>query len=314
MALLAATGSQGVVLAGGLGLTAAGVGLLVGGRPWVEVPARPVVEAPRVAPRPPAGPRTIQDPVLGPMVELPGGEFWMGSAEGEGDADERPRHRVRVAPFTMGATPVTVGVWNGVMPGMPRKGEPDHPVTEVSWTDARAFCNAASIREGLRPAWQEDGAWDVFGTGYRLPTEAEWEYAARAGGEGRWCFGDDPDPLGEYAWYSANGDYRLHPVATRRPNGWGLHDMAGLVWEWCEDDWDATAYGKRASVIVAGPVSLASTRAQEPGRVVRGGCFSSKIRETRSAYRDGVGSRGRHTNLGFRCVRGALPEPSILQV
>lgn len=254
-------------------LVGGGVALLVTGRPWVRergVP-EPAPVAPPIPPAPPS-PRVLPDPVLDEMVELPGGEFWMGSRDDDPRAypDEKPRHRVRVGPFRMGRTPVTVGQWNALMTADPRPGDAALPVTEVSWHDAVAFCYAASRREG-RTAAYEGERWNPEADGYRLPTEAEWEYACRAGTETACSFGDDEAELGEHAWYGENSGREAHPVATRLPNRWGLHDLHGNVWEWCGDAWDAAAYGKRVSTsgdaVVDNPFCVSTGPRSE--RVVR---------------------------------------------
>lgn len=117
------------------------------------------------------------------------------------------------------------------------------PVVNVSWPEAVRFCNAASRRDGLRPAYaltsgDEDVVWDVAADGYRLPTEAEWEYACRAG-TSRPRYG----PLDDIAWYRHNSSERVHDVGGKRPNAWGLYDTLGNVWEWCWDIYDAETYG-----------------------------------------------------------------------
>jgi formylglycine-generating enzyme required for sulfatase activity len=135
---------------------------------------------------------------------------------------------VDVAAFALAVTPVTA--------------DSDLPLTDVSWFDAVGRCNAASAREGLGPAYRITGeqiGWDRAADGYRLPTEAEWEHACRAGSTGP-RYGD----LDEIAWYRGNSGEQVRPVATRRPNAWGLHDMLGNVWEWCWDHYDPAVYGE----------------------------------------------------------------------
>jgi formylglycine-generating enzyme required for sulfatase activity len=149
----------------------------------------------------------------------------------------------------------------------------------VSWNDASEFCWWMSEQEG-----QE----------YRLPTEAEWEYACRAGTSARYYFGDDPAALGEYAWYGANAENRTQPVGKKMPNAFGLNDMHGNVWEWCSDWYDARYYKHAPMDNPAGPAASA-------GRVIRGGAWHSLARLVRAAYRNGVGPAARNVNLGFRC-------------
>ncbi len=154
------------------------------------------------------------------------------------------------------------------------------PVIRVSWHDARDFCKRL---------------------GYRLPTEAEWEYAARAGTETPWSFGDDESKIRRYAWYSGNSHGRAHLVGAREPNPWGLYDMHGNVWEWVDDEF--TQYSPEPQTNPATPEDSRSSA------VVRGGSYGDSPRDLRSAYRIGVGPEGRVRDLGFRCVRGPRRQP-----
>ena len=156
----------------------------------------------------------------------------------------------------------------------------DVPVRRVRWTDAKAYCNWKTEREGVK---------------YRLPTEAEWEYSCRAGSNSTYFFGDDASLFGEYAWYAKNSEGVTHDVGTKKPNAWGLYDMHGNVWEWCLDRYaedysvtpcDGTAYG------VAG----------EKGRVLRGGSYNGTVENCRSSSRINLGSGGRNYFIGFRVV------------
>ena len=173
------------------------------------------------------------------MMVVPGGWFSMGDAKGE--PDETP-HKVYVSSFYMDKYLVTQKEYAKLMGKNPSrwKGE-GNPVEQVRWSDAVRYCNERSKREGLRPCydlrtWQGDFSAD----GYRLPTEAEWEYACRAGTTGRYSFGDSAAKLEIYAWFKDNAAGRPRPAGQKLPNPWGLFDMHGNVWEWVSDCWHAT--------------------------------------------------------------------------
>ena len=171
------------------------------------------------------------------------------------------------------------------------KGERE-PVTDVSWLEAAKFCNLLSKREGYEPAYEIKGkkvSWNEEADGYRLPTEAEWEYAARAGTQTAWSFGDDESMIGAYAWFHGNSGGQPHPVGEKLPNRWGLFDMHGNVWEWC---WDA--YG-----------SYSEASRSDGDRVLRGGAFVRVPWDLRSAVRDWFRPEGRRRHIGFRCARGS---------
>jgi formylglycine-generating enzyme required for sulfatase activity len=233
------------------------------------------------------------------LIELPGGTFLMG---GETYYDERPVHPVQLQPFAMMRVPVTERLYRAVSGRSPPPPEEALlPVAGVSWFEAVTFCNELSERTGLRPCYEigEQGVrWDRGTEGYRLPTEAEWEYAARAGTGGEYFFGDDAAPLGEYAWFAENSSTQRHPVGEKRSNPFGLLDIYGNVREWCWDVYNKYSEGsdKIVSVDPVGPPSGVD-------RVVRGGAFTGGPTGLRSAYRSWLEPERRFYNLGFRCVR-----------
>ena len=210
-------------------------------------------------------------------------------------SDRRTQRRwtVEVAPVLLGAVPVTQGLYAEVTGARPSASTGDDlPVEGVSWWDAVRFCNALSARDGLTPAYDLDEAaeragWDAVADGYRLPAEAEWEHACRAG-----TTGPRYGPLDEVAWYRGNSGERVHPVGTRAPNGWGLYDLLGNVWDWCWDVYDAEVYGTY--------------------RVLRGGgwfddhwsCRASVRRRSHPTYRvDDVGFRLARSGPAIEAVR-----------
>jgi formylglycine-generating enzyme required for sulfatase activity len=248
---------------------------------------------------------------------IPAGTFMMGSPDDEKDAehDEKPRHPVRISrAFYLGVYEVTQRQYEAVMgnnpsffssngPGKDKiagQSTDRHPVEYVSWLDAVAFCNKLSEMEGLKPFYAIDDETvrviDWSGPGYRLPTEAEWEYACRAKTTTRYCSGDDAASLGEFAWHVGNSESKTHPVGEKRPNGFGPFDMHGNVWEWCWDGYDARYYTQSPEDDPRGPDEASS-------RVFRGGGWNFSPRNARSAYRNGGTPDDRHFNLGFRLAR-----------
>ncbi len=238
------------------------------------------------------------------MVRIPAGEFLMGSPADEPDRhDDETQHRVEITrPFLLRATEVTQAEWEAVMGDNRSRFDEcgdDCPVEQVSWLEVVAFCNALSRAEGLEECYViegEDVTWPrgLDCAGYRLPTEAEWEYAARAGTQTAWSCGADVDCLDGVAWYSPNSGSRPHPVGTKAANAWGLHDMHGNVWEWVWD-WYAD-YGGDAQVDPTGPAAGAS-------RVRRGGGWSSDATRLRAAFRNRRPPTSRYDFLGFRPAR-----------
>ncbi len=253
----------------------------------------------------PAQPRRVCDGPL-VMMELPGGSFPMGSPDTDDMAgdNEKPQHQVTLSGFRMATTPVTAGLYHKVMHDeMLPDAEARRPVVDIYWYDAIAFCNALSRQEGYRPCYRSlFGRWwcNWRADGYRLPTEAEWEYACRAGTKTRYGFGNNPAGLEAYAWFAENAS-SSQPVATKRPNRWGLYDMHGNVWEWC---WDVYgSYPAQPLKNPRGPKRLLPAGSES--RVLRGGSFFDSPEDLRSARR--VGGRpegwGRRRAVGFRCVR-----------
>ncbi len=170
------------------------------------------------------------------IVAVPAGSFEMGSAN-QDEPDQR-LHRVQVSAFSIDKYPVTQEVYEKLTGKNPSLWQgPRNPVEQIRWRDAAAFCNARSRAEGLQPAYNTNTwACDFDADGYRLPTEAEYEYALRAGlrRADDW-FGDSAQELKRHAWFKGNSPRGTHPVGEKPPNNWGLCDMVGNVWEWCND-------------------------------------------------------------------------------
>ncbi len=241
------------------------------------------------------------------MVRLPGGWFEMGSAQNR-ETDESP-HKVYVGPFYMDRYEVTQEDYQRVLGENPSRWKgPQNPVEQIRWPNAAKYCNARSRLEGLEPAY-DPKTWrcDFDASGYRLPTEAEWEYAARAGTTTEYGFGDDPAELKRYAWFKGSCPLRRpSPAGRKEPNPWGLYDMYGNVCEWCNDFYQEDYYGQSPQQDPRGPKT-------GEARVLRGGSWNSKADECRSAYRlyedpvyrDICFARDVHGLIGFRCVRKA---------
>ncbi len=231
------------------------------------------------------------------LVRIPGGEFVMGS--GEGHVDERPGHSVRLKSFFLGRYEVTQGQWRVVMGTEPSRhaGCDDCPVDNVSWNDVQEFLRMAPPPPGLR---------------LRLPTEAEWEYAARGGSaHRRWPGTDEERYLPEFAWYSGAFGGRTRPAGLKEPNAFSLHDMAGNVAEWCLDWYGADYYRASPSQSPGGPVT--GTR-----RTVRGGSWLSGPGDMAVSRRGARAPGTRSPAVGFRVAAesdgprpdsGPLPGP-----
>ncbi len=231
---------------------------------------------------------------------VPAGAFEMGPDEAD---DEMLRHRVTISqPFYLGVYPVTQSEYMQIM-----KKNPSHftgggrlPVECVSWFDAVTFCNALSQKEKLPLFYAINGEvvnvpdWNA--PGYRLPTEAEWEYACRAGTTTRYPFGDQENESDRHAWYCGNSSNETHPVGEKKPNAFGLHGMRGNVWEWCWD-WYAPDYYLQSSAN--------DPRGPEYGlrRVIRGGGWCSFAKDCCAAYRGRFSPTFPSSDLGLRLAR-----------
>ncbi len=225
---------------------------------------------------------TWTEPVTGmEFVWVPGGCFQMGSNSSDAYSDEHPVHKVCLDGFWIGKYEVTQGQWQRIMHNNPsyNKAGDNYPVEEVSWNDAKKFISRLNQKSGHE---------------FALPTEAQWEYAARSGGKNqKYSGGDDAD---RFAWYGSNSGLHTHPVGTKAPNGLGIYDMSGNVWEWCEDVYDKYAYSKH---------SLNNPVVETGGsfRVYRGGCWYLDSGYVRCAYRGRDLSSDTDNGLGFRLIR-----------
>jgi len=280
-------------------------GLLVGGcAPGDRPPTDgPPPQGPSSAGASQTAPQPITTKTGVEMVLLPAGEFVMGDDRAEDD--EKPPHRVRLSPFSIDVTEVTQESFERLMGRNPsRFTGADRPVDQVSWHDAVQYCNMRSLREGLSPCYDPATLeCDFDADGYRLPTEAEWEYACRAGTTTSWSFGDDPGRAARHAWLKENANGTTHPVRRKPPNPWGLYDVHGNLAEWCNDYYAETYESGDEATDPRGP-------AEGDARVVRGGCWATGADRSRSSARDGespafVDVCFRRDAYGFRCVRRA---------
>lgn len=221
------------------------------------------------------------------MVVIPSGTFMMGTkddpfAKIPSPNDEQPQHAVSIRSFSIGKYEVTQEQWYSVMGNTPSnfKGR-TLPVMQVSWNDTQEFIQKLNAKTGKT---------------YRLPTEAEWEYTARAGSQTEFSFGDNENDLGRYAWFYGNSSFQTHPVGEKQPNAFGLFDMHGNVWEWTQDCWHENYVGapNDSSAWMQGDCSR---------RVLRGGSWNSLPRYLRSAFRSGYSTAFRNVNYGFRVAR-----------
>jgi formylglycine-generating enzyme required for sulfatase activity len=256
---------------------------------------------------PDAGTNAVLRPASGgELILISPGEFRMGQ-EG-GPADESP-HTVWVGSFYMDRDLVTQELYQGIMGVNPSKQKgPQNPVERVQWTDAARFCNKCSERDGLTPCYDLQ-TWECrfAANGYRLPTEAEWEYACRAGTSGQYYFGDNPAKAPQFAWFKPHSEGMAHPVGRKLANPWGLNDMLGNVWEWC-NDWYGEAYYQQSPR--ENPLGPATGKQ----RVLRGGAWDCPIEKCTAASRSKEfpvftdACFGADT-YGFRRVRSSAPAP-----
>jgi formylglycine-generating enzyme required for sulfatase activity len=252
-----------------------------------------------------SGSKTMQTQ-CGLLIYVPGGEFVMGSDRG--NPDESPAHKVRLSSFWMDQFEVNHAMFAKVQLPDPShwQEDPTKPVERVRWRDAKRFCNERSLLEGLTPCYNEktpDWDCDYLANGYRLPTEAEWEYACRAGTDLAYDFGQ-PDKLRQYAWFGENSDQKTHPAGQKKPNAFGIFDLYGNVSEWCEDVYSPTYYRESPQQDPHGPPSPG----KDVKRVIRGGSWKSSADQCRATFRQG--ERTGDTDAcfstdfcGFRCVR-----------
>ena len=258
--------------------------------------------------------------VMRRVVLIPAGEFMMGSDDGEDR--EKPIHKVKITrPFLLLKYPVTRGLWESVMGNNPCYGKgATRPVEHVSWCDLVLYCNKLSQMEGLEEVYRlpegletalekqtsfgaeevdelsKEVKWNRDANGYRLPTEAEWEYAAKAGANFTYSGSNNPDEVG---WYDDNSGSKTHPVGEKKPNGFGLYDMSGNVWELCYDTYDSEVYSSRESGVEDPLVS----GGEASYRVGRGGSWRNGAENLRCAYRYKLLPGLRYFSLGGRICR-----------
>jgi formylglycine-generating enzyme required for sulfatase activity len=246
--------------------------------------------------------REITTPSGVVMILIPGGDFVMGDATGE--IDEIP-HEVSLSAFFMDKYLVTQAEYEKVIGNNPSRWPGrNNPVEQMRWSDAVRYCNGRSRLEGLQPCYNlENWTCDFSANGYRLPTEAEWEYACRAGTETRYFFGDDRSKLRNFAWFKENSGQRPRPVGRKLPNPFGLFDMLGNVWQWCNDFYQVDYYEASPRRNPKGPESGET-------RVVRGGSWAAEADQCRPSFR--YHENPSYTDVcfgydiyGFRCIRSA---------
>lgn len=227
--------------------------------------------------------RRILESIYGNMIPIQGGIFYMGDERGDLSENCLPVHQVTLADFRLSKYPVTQIQWRAIMgsdpPNLTFKGCDDCPVEGVSWDDTQAFIQNLN---------------EISGGGYRLPTEAEWEYAARGGNQSKGYLFSGSDKVYEVAWYVPNSKDKIHPVGSKKANELGLHDMSGSVWEWCQDEWYESYIGspKDGSPRIVG--------GENTRRVIRGGAWSSTANFCRLASRKSEKPKYHGNFIGFR--------------
>jgi len=240
------------------------------------------------------------------MVPIPAGGFQMGSESG---SDEKPLHAVILDAFRISRTEVTQARYQAIMDTNPSyfTGDENRPVEQVSWYDAAIFCNRLSEAAGLEPCYDlSTWACDFSKNGFRLPSEAEWEYAVRAGTTTRFYTGESGGDLDLAGWFLSNSKGTTHPDGQKEPNQWGLHDMHGNVWEWCNDWYDENYYSYSPERNPKGPVSGSY-------RVFRGGSWNNYAHYCGSANRGHFSPDYGSSILGFRICLGAASSPEPQQ-
>jgi len=233
------------------------------------------------------------------LINLPAGSFLMGTGDTDHEwfCHSRPVREVRLDSFQLSVYEITQAQYEKVMGSNPSlmKGDDSRPVEQVSWLDAAAFCNKLSELAGLMPCYDIRNRSCIFSrNGFRLPTEAEWEYACRAGTDTKYYTGNSESDLELAGWYRANSQGTTHPVGQKKPNAWGLYDMHGNVWEWC-NDWLGN-YADCRNENPRGPNIGYS-------RVLRGGGWHYPAVGCCSAYRQRAKPEYRLSAVGFRIAR-----------
>ena len=228
------------------------------------------------------------------LISIPDGRFRMGANY---DSDEHPIHKVTVSSFEMSIFSITQGNYKSIIGANPShfKGNDNLPVEQVTWWDAVKYCIALSVKAGLQPCYNETtGYCDFTKSGFRLPSEAEWEYACRAGTTTAYNLGNFESDLSSAGWYSSNSFLSTHSVGGKIPNAWGIYDMHGNLWEWC-NDW----FGDYSSGNATNPMGAK----YGAYRILRGGSWSTLPYYCRSTYRDYSTPTMKDKYIGFRVVR-----------